>query len=462
MSNPVSEQLRKEIDTYLINNPVDRNQDHPYAPVALKFGVEPEYIRIRFRELRRKGSIVSPEAVDNIVTKVAEKLEIQKGKFSVKENGTAEVNLVTPKRIKTEKDLIEAAEIDLKTWNIVSWEIGTWEGYRADKQKDLEWHGGKATGFVKDSGKIVTETLYRVNIKLSPRKIGNDIGLQKEAVIAELKAYSPIIKNTFNIDPEQRTCLLEICTFDLHLGSLSWGKESGENYDIQIAEARFKKSVQDLLKRVNLSQVERILFPIGNDLMNIDNKNNMTVNGTVVDTDVRFIKMLKVARRIMIETIDELSMIAPVDVVVVPGNHDGTVSLVLGEILDAWYHNNEKITINNSPRTRKYYEYGVVGIQFTHGDNEAHHDLGLIFANEQKDLWARTSQRFAQLGHFHKNKKISYLSVDEFQGFQVQILPTLSSATAWADKKGYSSLKQAKAFLFDRNDGLIGEFTTTA
>jgi hypothetical protein len=460
MSNVVSEQLRKEIDTYLINNPVDRNQDHPYAPVALKFGVEPEYVRIRFRELRRKGSIVSKEAVENIVEKVANKLE--KSHYKELENGDASFEVVTPIRIKSKEEAIKAFQIDTKAWVITGFEVTAWEVGRKNKKTNLTWTAGAADGSVHDKGNFVTETLYRVNLKLSPRKIGNDIGLQKEAVIAELKAYSPIIKNNFNIEPEQRTCLLEIATFDLHLGSLSWGKESGENYDIEIAERRFKKSVQDLLKRVNLSQVERILFPIGNDLMNIDNKNNMTVNGTVVDTDVRFIKMLKVARRIMIETIDELSMIAPVDVVVVPGNHDGTVSLVLGEILDAWYHNNEKVTINNSPRTRKYYEYGIVGIQFTHGDNEAHHDLGLIFANEQKDLWARTSQRFAQLGHFHKNKKINYVSVDEFQGFQVQILPTLSSATAWADKKGYSSLKQAKAFLFDRVDGLIGEFTTTA
>jgi hypothetical protein len=171
--------------------------------------------------------------------------------------------------------------------------------------------------------------------------------------------------------------------------------------------------------------------------------------------------MLKVARRIVVETIDELSLIAPVDVIVIPGNHDATVSLMLGEILDAFYHNNENVNINNSPRSRKYYEYGKTSIQFTHGNEESHHDLGLIFANEQPELWAKTKFRFCQLGHFHKNKKINYVSVDEFQGFQVQVLPTLSSPTAWADKKGYSSLKQAKAFLFDKKEGLIGEFTTT-
>lgn len=452
---------REQIESYLISNPIDRTIPRPYEAVAKKFDIDEEYVRGRNRKMREKGLVIDSAVVENVADKIVQKIKLGQINIKVNEKGEATLNTVITSRIRTKEDLIDALEIDLSIWNIISWEATTWEGYRADKQKDLSWEGGKATGFVKDSGKIVTETLYRVNVKLSPRKVGNDIGLQKEAVLAELRAYSPVLRADYIYEPNQRNCLLEICTFDLHLGSMSWGTESGDNYDIKIAEERFKTSVRELLTRVNLNQVERILFPIGNDLMNVDSKNNTTTNGTVVDTDVRFMKMLKVARRIVSETIDELSLIAPVDVIVVPGNHDATVSLVLGEILDAFYYNNERVTIYSSPRTRKYYEYGIVGIQFTHGNEESHSELGLIFATEQKELWARTIQRFVQIGHFHKNKKISYLSIDEFQGFQVQTLPTLSSVTAWADKKGYSSLKQAKAFIFDREKGLIGEFTTT-
>ncbi|MEK6878329.1 MAG: hypothetical protein AABY22_01905, partial [Nanoarchaeota archaeon] len=61
----------------------------------------------------------------------------------------------------------------------------------------------------------------------------------------------------------------------------------------------------------------------------------------------------------------------------------------------------------------------------------------------------------------HKNKKLNYLSVDEHQGFQVQTMPSLSGTDFWHKSKGYNSLKQAKALLFNPNEGLIGEFTTT-
>ena len=141
------------------------------------------------------------------------------------------------------------------------------------------------------------------------------------------------------------------------------------------------------------------------------------------------------------------------------GNHDTETMFMIGEMLDAYYHNNEKVNVDNSPKQRKYYKYGVNGFQYTHGNEEKHNELGLIFATEEPVLWASTKFRICKLGHFHKNKKVEYLSVDEHQGFQVQILPSLSGSDAWHKSKGYMAKKQAKGFLYDKDKGQIGEFT---
>jgi hypothetical protein len=452
----------EKVDKYLIENPIDRSQSHCYDAAAKHFATDVEYIRSRWKWLRGKGKVTDPGIAETIADAVVKKMGKGYRDFKENANGTADLDIITDKRIRTKEDAIRVAKVDLKAWKVDGYETTQWEVGRKNKVTKLNWESGTINGEVDDKGNFVTETLFRVKLKLSPRLLDEDLGLQKDAVLSLLRAYSPIVKLDRTFENTDRDLLLEICTFDVHLGSLSWSEESGENYDIKIAEARFKNSVNELLKKVNLSKVERILFPIGNDLMNIDNKNNATANGTVVDTDVRFMKMLKIAKRLMIDTIGQLACIAPVDVVVVPGNHDATVSLVLGEILDCFFYNDERVTVYGSPKTRKYYQYGKTAIQLTHGDEENHKDLGLIFATEQKEMWAATEFRFCQVGHFHKNKKISYISVDEFQGFQVQIIPTLSSATAWAYKKGYHSLKQAKAFLFDKEGGLVGEFTTTA
>lgn len=253
----------------------------------------------------------------------------------------------------------------------------------------------------------------------------------------------------------------EINISDMHFGKLAWSEESGEDFDLRIAEERYETAISQLLSLVNLSQIERIIFPIGNDMINIDSRNNETFAGTRQDSDSRFFKIIRTVKQILIKNINSLATIAPVDVIVVSGNHDPESMFMLGEILDAYYHNNPNVNIDNAAKQRKYYQYGKNGFQYTHGNEENHKDLGLIFATEQKNLWADTEFRYAKLGHYHKNKKLSYVSVDEYQGFQVQIIPSLSGSDAWHTSKGYMSKKACKGFLYDPIKGQIAEYTHT-
>lgn len=279
----------------------------------------------------------------------------------------------------------------------------------------------------------------------------------KETILEELRA-NPGYSNLKKISKEGKYAY-EINISDMHFGKLAWSEESGEDFDLRIAEQRYETAISELLALVNTSQIERIIFPIGNDMINIDSRNNETFAGTRQDSDSRFFKIIRTVKQILIKNINSLSTIAPVDVIVVSGNHDPESMFMLGEILDAYYHNNPNVTIDNSPKQRKYYKYGKNGFQYTHGNEENHKDLGLIFATEQKELWANTDFRFAKLGHYHKNKKLNYVSVDEYQGFQVQIIPSLSGSDAWHNSKGYQSLKSCRGFLYHKEKGQIGEFS---
>lgn len=447
----VSKILRKQIVNHLLENPIERNTPGCYADVAKKFKVNPEYIRRIYRTLRENGQVDDPVIGDN-GRPLGE---------SFKENfrtGQADLTAVVPARVKTLKQLMEACEVDEKEWEVISWECNKWEVGRKAKSVDWSANNGVASGKIKDTGKIHVEPLWQVKAKLARRKIATDLGKQKEALLAELKKYAPKVAYKQKKGSKDGN-LLEIAIFDPHFGKLAWREETDEDYDLKIAEKRVKEAVRELLGRFDLSKVERILLPVGNDLINIDNRHNTTFAGTPQDSDCRYMKIIKAVKRILIEMIDELSAIAPVDVIVVPGNHDTTSTFMMGEILDSFYHKNQRVTIDNAPKQRKYYQYGLNSIQFTHGDQEKHESLGLIFATEQPHLWAATKYRFAQLGHFHKNKKINYVSVDEHQGFQVQILPSLSGTDFWHKSKGYASLKQAKALLFNKEQGLIGEAT---
>ncbi len=80
-------------------------------------------------------------------------------------------------------------------------------------------------------------------------------------------------------------------------------------------------------------------------------------------------------------------------------------------------------------------------------------------ATEKPDMWATSKCREFHLGHFHHRKTIKYVDVQEFQGFKIKILPSLSSSDAWHKNKAYDSMKSAVAFLYDKTGGCVAEFS---
>jgi len=321
---------------------------------------------------------------------------------------------------------------------------------------------------LKSNGKFTSSVLATL------RNIDKDIPKQKESLIEEIDEYfgsKKAIENyrffTREIDKDRKTAkntdgqLLEISIPDLHIGKMSHREETGEDYDLKIASARYKNAITQLLKTANLDNVSDILLPIGNDLFNVDNQFSTTTGGTPQDCDSRFHKMVGAAKELLINTITGLSAFARVHVLIVPGNHDEVTTFMLGEILEAWFHNDSNITVNNTAKLRKYFQFGKNSFLYTHGDKEKHGDLGLIFATEEPRLWADTKYRFVKLGHLHKQKKIEYITTDTLQGFQIEILPSLSSADKWHYGKGFLGAKQAKAYLYDKELGEIAQYTHT-
>ena len=253
--------------------------------------------------------------------------------------------------------------------------------------------------------------------------------------------------------------LFEISIPDLHVGKLAHKDESGEDYDSKIAINRWDNTINYFCNKINFDYIDKILFPVGNDMINIDNQFKTTTAGTPQDVDTRFNKMIISVKDMLLNSINQLNTLKPIDVVIVPGNHDLNTMYIMGLILEAYYKNNKYVNIINKSYPRTYYEYFNNAIMFTHGNNEKHSELGQIFANEQRELWGRTEYHYCQLGHYHKSKKVQTILHDEFQGFQYQIIPSLSSNDYWHTSKGYSSKRAAKAFLFDKKCGITDEYT---
>jgi hypothetical protein len=399
-------------------------------------------IRRYVSKLRKKNKLFSTKITSN--------------DFSIKQDGKdANIVAVSQKRIQSLEELIEFFKIDLNKWTIKKWECSSYESHTNIKQYEVD-------GKVHTEHKVVP--LYRVWAQLQenrPLILLNDIKLE---IIKELKEYSPKIQkiNYNKQDTKRKPCLLEINIFDLHFGKLAWNEETGVNYDIKIAREVFFTCLFQLLEQSKNYNIEKILFPVGNDFFNVDNKLNTTSAGTPQDEDTRWKKTFKLGRQLIIDAIEHLRQIAPVDVLIVPGNHDVERIFYLGDALECFYHKCDDVKIDNGAKVRKYYRYGKCLIGYTHGRDEKIYELPHIMASEEPILWANTKYREWHLGEIHHKKEIKWISTEEFKGVTVRFMRSLAGTDAWHYSKGYiSALRAGEGFIWDKENGLICQFTAS-
>src|SRR5690606_35187557 len=113
---------------------------------------------------------------------------------------------------------------------------------------------------------------------------------------------------------------------DPHLGMHSWGRQTGVNFDLDIAEHITGRAVEKLVSRTLPCEVAT-LISVGDTLHTDGNKPTTPTGGNILDVDSRFPKMLDIAIRTFKWCIEAmLRMHNHVHVIIVPGNHDPTVS----------------------------------------------------------------------------------------------------------------------------------------
>ena len=244
--------------------------------------------------------------------------------------------------------------------------------------------------------------------------------------------------------PEYKTkSTLEISLPDIHYGKLT-------DITLEEMEKQFLDTIEDLVNKGRGLNIEKILLPIGNDGMNTDSMRMATTKGTPQHDVIGWKESFKGYWTLIVRAVDFLKSVAPVDIIVVSGNHDYERMFYAGDVLAGWYRNDPNVNVDNSTMPRKYYKYGKNMIMFTHGDNEKPGDMPLIMATEQPEMFATTEFREAHCGHYHKEQ------VNEYRGVKVRFLPSICALDEWHKKMGYQSLRAAQAFIWNHDEGLEG------
>ena len=418
------------------------NPEFNRTKLAQKLNVRESYIRKVIRPLKKNEIKQGHKPLE-------EKIEFNN---TSRNHAKLELESLT---ITTLEQALEVANVDMTQWKVDRYTIGSWQ-VTLKLKEDTGRKDAKGNPVYTDRPKTVT--MYKIQVWL--RKLHNMEWVEAiRLLIDDIPKLKTPKKSYDNIDGDY---LLEIALMDVHFGMLAWDKETGMDYDIDIAEEVFLNGVQDLLTKSQGYSPSRIIFPFGNDFLHIDDPTNQTPqNRNLLDADSRLIKIYQKAKKSVIKAIDYCRQIAPVDVVWVPGNHDPNVSYYMCDVLDHVFYNDADVTVNKSPKLRKFYPWGKCLLAYTHGVEEPIRDLPSIIATEEPKLWGETKYREIHIGHTHAKKQIHWVNVDTKPGTVIRVIPSLAGTDAWHYKKGYiKSYHAAEAYLWEKDHGVIGQFTT--
>lgn len=343
-------------------------------------------------------------------------------------------------RIQTLEDLIAYAQVDTRVWEV--------ERHTLNKYEVA----------AKTPEGMATTMLFQIKAWLRRKVVEQRVASLMQGLLEQFKQAAPI-QPAIHCESMNRRGLLEVSIMDLHLGKYCALEETGRSYNFELAEQTFNRAVNDLLAKTAGLKAEKILFVVGNDMLNTDHLGRETTAGTPQDSAGRYQEAFLRGRKLLMNGILTLRQQAPVQVVVVPGNHDTQCAYYLGDSLAGWLHRTAGVTVDNNTRPRKYVRYHRNLIGFTHGHAEKHFDLPLLLATEDPEGWAQSRHREFHLGHFHARKHKMFVPSFDRAGVLVRILPSLCPPDAWHSIMGYNARLAAEALYFDPDEGCVATFT---
>lgn len=238
---------------------------------------------------------------------------------------------------------------------------------------------------------------------------------------------------------------------DPHFGMYSWGMETGEDYDVDIAVSIHNAAIQKLLD--SYTKVDCIYICSLGDLLHADNRRQMTEkSGHLLDVDGRYWRVVDMTTEALCRAIEFAATKAKqVKVILIDGNHDPHSSGHIARTLESYYKNVRHIEIDTRPTKHRYEVYGNNLIGLVHGDTtRSLASLPSVMSCDMREDWGRTHNHYWYTGHIHQQK------VFEYPSCVVESFNSMTAKDAYAAEHGYRSRRQMTAIEIHREHGEIG------
>jgi len=388
---------------------------------ADKLGITEGEIDELLKEIRSREDIQNDAEKGNYVAELEETIVRFEEDLA---KGTGEVIFNTKDEIKSLDELIVKCKIDTDKWEITKYVQNYWGNGETPHWQVKAWLGKKST-----------EQVFQ------------------DAFVDFLASYEPVSQAiaTPKIEVNKESAMLVINKQDSHLNK--YDIDGDNNIVDRLAQIMYK--VEVIASQAEMTNnLEKITYIIGSDEFNSE-YTNATTKGTpqqnthtyhtsfkyICDHEILMISML-------------LSHAQEVDVVYVAGNHDEFVGWHMVNWLKMFFRNEPRVTIDDSPKYRKYVSYGTTAMMFNHGDAIKPAKLAGIFPMEFKDGWSFHNNYYIFTGD--KHHEVSH----DFNGIKFYQIPAFSKAKSlWDDKMGHVCSKaEVTGFLIEFENGMTNIF----
>lgn len=291
-----------------------------------------------------------------------------------------------------------------------------------------------------------------VKSKIDPARQHEMIKEFLEGINSDITRAEPV-KKLFKLKSDKMLNLFPLT--DFHLGMLAWGEESGDDWDMQIAEKTALRWMEEAIGRAPPASTA-ILANMG-DFLHWDGLTAVTPQHRhVLDADTRYTKLVRVAIRLIRQLIKMLlETHDKVHVIMAEGNHDEASSVWLREALKVVYEDETRLTIDDNPDPYYCYEFGKTALFFHHGHKKQVGQIDQVLVAKFRQVFGRTEHSYAHTGHLHHQKAL------ETNLMVVEQHRTLAAKDAYASRGGWLSQRSAAVITYDCDFGEVQRSTIT-
>ena len=365
------------------------------------------------------------------------------------------------RNIRTQAEALEASGIDANEWNVTKCVIKHWTTPMKVKRVIREDGKRVTEGVAFDRSKIISfqeEQVIQnsgVSLSLTPKTPH-----QEEFMKMVLDNINPLEAQVSRYDKRHvKSLLVEQCIFDLHLGKTAFDPIKGEViWSLDEAGSVYNDCVENSLMNTDLNSVKKFVIPFGNDLLHIDSTTGTTTGGTPVGDGGLWFTLYTYALQLLKKHAMELSRIAPVELIPIPGNHDYHSVLSLSAALQEYFRDSPDVNVRCNGLNREHEHFGANLIGWHHGDKVSHQKIKDSLYADVPELIGSTKFKYVHMGHLHSSIRKDFIvrdTIKEEFGVEVEHISSLCPTDYWHHKMLYvGNMRRAKTFIYDYDHGM--------